>query len=198
MHKLKKYWLLGVLLLPLGYYSYVLAAYSYQRFTVAGSQIYELYSDGTVTIAGPLKSGNNYTGASVTLPTTTTGSNFGKWVPVLNIGAAVTQGTVLVSSNVAGGIAYVNTGAATTALTTVVGVAAESIASGAKGWMVPLGGGYAVVKTTGTVNIGDVLVTTTSSAGYLTGNATPVTGSDIAVAMSVGTSAGGTILAIMK
>lgn len=197
MHKLKKSWLLllAVLALPVAYYSYVLAAYSYQRFTAGGSQIYELYSDGTVTIAGPLKSSNNYTATSVTLPTTVTGSNFAHWVPVTNIGPAVVQGEVLIASNT--GTGYVRSQPGTTALTTVVGVAAEAIASGAKGWMVPRGGGFAIVRTTGTVNIGDTIVSSATAVGYAGGTATPTTGTDFGTAMSAGTAAGGVILAIL-
>lgn len=198
MLKFKKYWLLGILAIPVAYYSYALAAYSYIRHTVAGSQIYELYSDGTVTLAGPLKSGNNYTATSITLPTTTTGSNFAHWLPVTNIGtSALVQGDVVVSSNVSGGVVYVQKAPATTDLTTVVGVAAEAIAAGAKGWMVPRGGGYAVVKTTGTVTIGDTLVSTSSASGYLTGDSTPTSGADVGTALSVGTAAGGTIIALL-
>lgn len=197
MHKLKKYWLLAILAIPVCYYSYALAAYSYQRYTAGGSQIYELYSDGTLTIAGPLKSGNNYTATSVTLPTSTTGSNFSRWVPCYNVGAAVTQGDILIASNT--GTGYISKAPATLDLTSVVGVAAEAIASGAKGWMVPPGGGYVIIHASGTINIGDVLVSSGATAGYAWADTTPTTGADIAVAMQANTSGSGNgILAIMK
>lgn len=195
MHKLKKYWLLAILAIPVCYYSYALAAYSYQRYTAGGNQIYELYSDGTLTIAGPLKSSNNYTATSVTLPTTTTGANFSHWIPVYNVGPAVTQGDVLIASNT--GTGYVRSQPGTSGLTTVVGIAAEAIASGAKGWMCARGGGYAVVHTTGTVNIGDCLVSSATAVGYAGGSATPTTGTDFGTAMSAGTAAGGSVLAVL-
>lgn len=200
MSKMKKSWLLvlGLFALPVAYYSYVLAAYSYQRFTVSGSQIYELYSDGAVTIAGPLKSGNNYTGSSVTLPTTSTGAKFAHWVPVYNpTGSSIAAGTILIASNT--GTGYVQPVPSVLSTTTVVGVAAEAIASVTKGWMIPLGGGYAIVLTSGTVAIGDVLVTTGTSAGRAGPNNTPTSGTDIGVAVSAsGTSTGGSVLAILR
>lgn len=183
---------------------FVVAAFAstyLQRFSVVGVEKYVLYQSGaiqnqsSITTVGPIEMGDNQTAASATLPTTTTGSNFGMWVPAYNVGAAVTQGDVLCSSNT--GTGYVAKCPATTDLTSVVGVAAASIASGANGWMVPRGGGYAVVHTTGTVNIGDCLVSTITASGYLTGDTTPTTGADVATAMSAGTASGGSVLAIM-
>lgn len=174
------------------------------RYTTLGTEVFRIESDGGivaqggVAAVGPWKRGNTTTGTAVTMPTTTTGSNFAGWVPVYNpTGSSIAAGTVLISSDVANGVAYVNSAPATTDLTTIIGVAAEAIAATSKGWMVPRGGGYAVVKTTGTVNIGDTLVSTTSAAGYLTGDATPTTGADVGTALSAGTAAGGSILALL-
>jgi len=175
--------------------SLLYAANYVQRFTVAGSQVWLIDNDGSTMQSGPHKFGNNATATSVTVPTVTTGSNFSTYVPVYNVGAAATQGDVLIASNT--GTGYVAVAPATTDLTSIVGVSAGSIASGAIGWMIPRGGGFAVVKTTGTVSIGDTLVSTSSAAGYLTGDATPTTGADVATAMSAGTAAGGTVLAIL-
>ncbi len=167
-----------------------------QRFTVAGTQVWLIDSDGSTQSAGPTRYGNNALVTSVTMPSILTGSQFAQQVPVYNVGAAVTLGDVLIASNT--GTGYVMAGIASSGATNVVGVAAASIASGAKGWMVPLGGGYAVVHTTGTVAIGDILVTTTSAAAYLATNNSPSAGTTVAKAMSAGTAAGGSTLAIMQ
>jgi len=206
MSRFKKYWNLGIALLFAP--AIVCAVYTYQKFLVDGTEIYELQSDGSLELAGgiqvddyaiidgPVKQGDSGTGASVTLPTTTTGSNFGNWVPVYNVGSAVIQGQLLISSNT--GTAYVMGAPATLDLLNVVGVAAESIASGAKGWMVPRGGGYAVVLASGAVNIGDVLISSGASAGYAWSDVSLTVGSGVARAMSsksAGSGAG--VLAIM-
>lgn len=170
---------------------------SFQRFVVGGVQIYDLRNDGTFILAGPRLSGNSLT--APTLPTTTTGSYFANWVPVYNpTSSAIAAGTVLVSSNVAGGVAYVAPSPATTDLTTVCGVAAEAIAALSKGWMVPRGGGYAVLNATGTVAIGDTLTSTATYAGGAGADSTPTTGADFATAMSAKSGANaGTVLAIL-
>lgn len=206
MRKFKKYWNLGIALLFAP--AIVCAVYTYQRFLVDGTEIYELQSDGSLELAGgiqvddyaiidgPIKQGDSGTGASATLPTTTTGSNFSKWVPVYNVGAAVIRGEILISSNT--GTGYVRGGPATTDLTSVVGVAAEAIASGAKGWMVPRGAGYAIVLASGAVSIGDILVSSASWAGYAGVDNTPTDGAEIARAMSAkSTGSGAGVLAIM-
>lgn len=165
------------------------------RYTSGGSQVFDLRSDGLVTSVAT-KRGGSSTISAVTLPTTTTASNFSQWLPVYNVGsAAAVQGSVLCSSNT--GTGYVQVCPATTGATNVVGVAAEAIATVSNGWMVPRGGGYAVVKTTGTVNIGDLLVSTSSASGYATGNTAPTSGTDFGTAMSAGTAAGGSIVAIL-
>lgn len=169
-----------------------------QSFKVGSSFVWILENTGATMQTGAQKFGNSVTGSAVTMPTTSTASNFSTWLPVYNpTSSSIAAGTVLVSSNVAGGVGYVNVAAATTDLTTVVGVAAEAIAAASKGWMVPRGGGYAVVLTTGTVTIGQVLVTTTSVAGYATGTGTPTTGADFGTALSVGTAAGGSVVALL-
>lgn len=166
-----------------------------QSFKVGGSYVWILESNGATTQTAAQKFGSSVTGSAITMPTTTTGANFSTWVPVYNVGAALTQGDVLIASNT--GTGYVMKQPGTTGLTTVVGAAAEAIASGATGWMIPRGGQYAIVKTTGTVAIGDTLVSTSSAAGYAGGSATPTTGTDFGTAMSAGTAAGGTVLAIL-
>ncbi len=172
------------------------AANYVQRFTVAGTQVWLIDSDGSTQSAGPTRYGNNALVTSVTMPSTLTGSQFAQQVPVYNVGAAVTLGDVLISSNT--GTGYVMIAPALSDQKNVVGVAAASIASGAKGWMVPLGGGYAVIHTTGTVAIGDILVTTITASGYATTNNSPTSGTIVGKAMSAGTASGGSTLAIMQ
>lgn len=87
-------------------------------------------------------------------------------------------------------------GGATNDLTTFLGIAYEATAAGAVGYVITEG--YAVAKTTGTVNRGDTLVTTTAAAGRLTGDSTPTTGADVAVAVSSGVAAGGTAVVYVK
>jgi hypothetical protein len=165
------------------------------RYTSGGAQIFDLRSDGLV-MSIATKRGDNSTVTSITLPTTTTASNYAQWIPVYNVGtAAAVAGDVLCSSNT--GTGYVQVCPATTGATNVVGVAAAAIATVTKGWMVPRGGGYAVVHTTGTVNIGDLLVSTSSASGYATGNTAPTSGTDFGTAMSAGTAAGGSVVAIL-
>lgn len=181
----------------------VFAATYVQRFTVGGTEVWRIDNDGSVdtpssiTLGGPLKFGSEEVATAATLPTTTTGSNFGDWVPVYNVGAAVIQGQLLISSNT--GTAFVAGGPATQDLTNIVGVAAEAIASGAKGWMVPRGGGYAVILGSGTIAIGDILVSSAAAAGYGWSDNTPTAGASIGRAMSTNTSGSGNpILAIME
>ena len=146
---------------------------------------------------GPFAHGDSSTTSSITLPTTTTGASFSHQVPVYNPTAStLPQGTALISSNTGAG--YVNITGTTIDLTGVIGVAAADIAATSKGWMIPVGGGYAIVLTTGTVAVGDVLVTSGTVAGRLGTDNTPTTGAEVAVAMTAGVAAGSSILAIMK
>lgn len=139
--------------------------------------------------------GDSAVDANITLPSSSA-SVYAHMVPVYNpTGSSIALGTPLISSTTGAG--YINSAAATTDLTTIVGVAGYAIAGTSRGWMIPRGGGYAVVRTTGTVTIGMNLVSTTSAAGYLTGTSAPTTGADVATAMTTGTAAGGTVLAIM-
>jgi hypothetical protein len=168
---------------------------SVQRYTVSNAQVYELRSDGGEYLAGGLYFGND--DVLPTLPTKTTAQKFALKVPVYNVGAtALTLGDLLISS--ATGTGYVQISTATNGLTSIVGVAAASIASGAKGWMIPLGGGFGVVKTTGTINIGDLLVSTSTANGRCGASASPATGSIVGRAMSSGTAAGDSVIAIMR
>lgn len=160
-------------------------------------QAFRLQSDGSVaklTLDGPFLTGDSDT--SPTLPTADTASYFADWRPVYNpLGSSIAKGTVLTSSNT--GIGYVRPSAATGDLTGVLGVAAEDISALSKGWMVPRGGNYASMLTTGTVAIGDVLVTTGSAIGRVWTDNTPTTGADVAIALEAGTASGDLIAVLM-
>lgn len=117
---------------------------------------------------------------------------FGVDIPFHNIGAALAQGDVVVASNT--GTGYVMKSPATIDLTSVVGVAQGTIASGAVGYIRVAG--LAIVKSTGTVAIGDALVSTGTAGGYVGADTTPTTGAKIGVALEAGSN-DDTVLAIL-
>lgn len=198
----KKTWLAGFAVVAIAI-SYLYAATYQQRFVLRGTEVWRVDDDGSlennssITTVGPIKYGNSETGSSTTLPTNSTASQFSNWVPVYNpTGSSIPVGTVLIASNT--GIGYVNSAAATIDITGIVGIAAEAISATSNGWMIPRGGGYAVALTTGTIAIGDVLVTSGTVAGRLGVDNTPTTGADVAIAMEAGDAAGDSIVVIMR
>lgn len=143
-------------------------------------------------------------GVSGTRPSTTAGAYPGLTVPIYNgYSAAMAEGDVIIASVTATTSGYGSEGALT-ATTTVLGVAAEAIAVGAIGSMRV--GGYAIVKTTGAVAIGDLLVSSAGVAGVgavgYAGKLAPGTsdliGCVLGKAMSVGTAAGGNTLILLS
>lgn len=135
-----------------------------------------------------LYDGDFYLGGKGSTPSTTAGEYPGLKVQLKNDGAtAWAQGTLVIADADCAGCG--KAGTATTDLTSWIGIAEEAVAAGAVGYVTVAG--YALALTTGTVNRGDTLVSTTSAAGYLTGDSTPTTGADVGVALSSGTSAGG-------
>lgn len=188
MKKLLKW--MGALALIIGVYAIVHAATlgTVERFTSNGTQIWVLKSDGSSAQTGSQKFGSD----SVTpaLPTAANGDKFGIKVPVYNVGASATaQGTLLCSSNT--GTGYV-AACVSSDQKTVFGTADDVIASGGYGYASVAG--YALVLTTGTVAIGDVIVSTVASSGYGAANNSPTSGTDLGIAMSAGTAAGGLTL----
>lgn len=133
--------------------------------------------------------GDLYFGDVGTAPSTSAGGYYGVKVPCYNVGPAITAGMVVVSSNT--GTGYCRSSEASGS-TSVIGVAEGAIASGAVGYITVAG--YATVLTTGTVAIGSVVVSSASAVGYGGGTTTPTTGTDLGVAMSAGTAAGGLTL----
>ncbi len=147
-----------------------------------------------------LYDGDIVLGGSGSQPSTTSGAYPGYQVPFYNAsGGTLTEGDVVIASVTAtSGTGYMTT---TTALatTTVMGICAGSVANGAIGWMKIAG--WAIAKTTGTVNVGDLLVTTNTVAGRLGRIAPAATveeGAVVAKAAEVGTAAGDTILVLLN
>lgn len=138
-------------------------------------------------------------GVSGSRPSTTAGAYPGLAVPIYNAsGSAWTEGDVIIASRTSTTSGY---GSLTTVVATssVLGVAAESIANGAVGLMRV--DGYALVHTTGTVLIGDIVVSS-ATAGYAGKIVDPSSftayGVAIGKAMSVGTAAGGSTLVLLS
>lgn len=185
--KSNKSWLLAALVLAISVLGVLKADFTSNTTNV-----------NTLELSGPYVSGDSQITASVTLPTITTAQNFSHWVPVLNVGAAVTLGDVLMSSYTTTGSMNVTISTGLN-LTNVLGVAAESIASGAKGWMIPRGAGYAVVHATGVINAGQLIASTGTASGYVGGFTNGALSSlDFGTAISSNTNpAGGSIIAIL-
>ncbi len=129
------------------------------------------------------------------LQSSTTQGVYGLKIPLKNCGTSTwVPGNLIVANNTAPGCAA--KAGATTDLTTWVGIADGTVLAGDRGYVVNKG--YAVALTTGTVNIGQTLVSTSSAAGFLTGNATPTTGADVGIALSTGVAAGGSTLILLR
>jgi hypothetical protein len=123
-------------------------------------------------------------------PSTTAGEYPGYKVQIKNCGtAAWVQGSLVTVNDDAAGCGQ--TSPATGDLTDWVGISEGAVAVGSVGYITV--GGYALALTSGTVNRGDVVISTTV-AGYLGADTTPTTGADVGVALSSGTAAGGLTL----
>lgn len=177
------------------------AATYLHRLTVGGVEKWRINNDGSTVQQGysvqngPARFGDTDTVANITLPTTSNGANFANQLPVYNpTSSSIAAGSLLIASTT--GTGYVNISPATADLTSIVGVAASAIAATSYGWMVPRGGGYAIVLTTGTVSVGDALVSSGPTAGYAGIDVTPTTGADFGIAMTA-TSGNSSVLAIL-
>lgn len=94
-------------------------------------------------------------------PSASVGGYAGVKVPIKYTGA-VTVGDLICSSNVATGNGL---RCPSTSISTIIGVADSTYAAGSVGWMTV--GGYALVHATGTINIGDLLISSgTITPGY--------------------------------
>lgn len=153
----------------------------------------------TVSTLGNVQNANNVTAGAATAPSATFYP--GIKVPFYNAGVAVVQGSVIIASGSINSTGYGST-AAVLATTTVMGVSDGAYAANAIGYMTIKG--YALVLTTGTVMVGNILVSTHPGgaaglpgyAGATTG--TQVVGTKIGKALQAGTAAGGLTLAIIE
>lgn len=182
---------------------------SFQRYTVGGTEIYELDKEGDLEIQGDFQADQLTSSeglklgdapSSPTLPVVGTADDFSVKVPFYNqSGSTLALGSVILTTSgtvTSNGLA--GTAAAVLATTTVMGVLDASCTSGAVCFMSV--SGFAAVLTTGTVKIGDILVSTSGSngagaagyAGVTTG--TQVVGTVIGKALEVGTSSGDLIM----
>jgi len=178
------------------------AATYLHRLTVGGVEKWRINNDGSTfqtgysVQEGPARFGDTDTLANITLPTTTTGNDFSNQLPVYNpTASSIAAGSLLVASGTGSG--YINIAPATADLTSIVGVSVSAISATSMGWMVPRGGGYAVVLTTGAIAVGDALVSSGTAAGYAGRDTTPTTGADFGTAMTAVTSGPGSVLAIL-
>lgn len=139
-------------------------------------------------------------GDSGTTPSTSSGAYPGLLVPFYNAsGTTIVEGNILIASTTATSLTGAMTIGTALATTTVMGIAAETVASGAVGKMRV--DGWAIVLTTGVVNIGDLIVTTNTVRGYagrLSPGTSELVGDYIGKAAQVGTPAGGYTLVILE
>lgn len=182
--KIKKLWLITGLITSFAIFG-----------TVKAANIENVTNTKALELDGALYFGDSQDVKYVTMPTASTADKFAIKVPFYNGSPNSTAvGTVILSSTTATSNIY-GTYAAILATTTVLGVSDGVYASGTKGWMTILG--YCRVLTTGTVNVGDILVSTAGTngagaAGYAgTTTGTQVVGTAIGKAVSPGTAAGG-------
>jgi len=152
----------------------------FRRDVVRGSMVHVLENDGTTTKTGASKFGSDET--TPVIPSTTNAANFGIKIPFYNAsGAATAQGTIIIASATTNN-AFYGSYAAVLATTSVLGVCDGVYANGVVGWMTV--SGYALVLTTGTVAMGNVIVTTGTIAGYGGATAAPTSGTDVGVAVA--------------
>lgn len=155
--------------------------------TLTDSASYDALTIDSTSGGLSIYNGNVSLGTSDTQPSTTSGAYPGVSVPIYNAsGSSWSAGEVIIASATATTSGY-GSSAAILATTTVLGVAAETIANGAVGLMKV--SGYAIIKSTGYLRIGNIVVTsnTVSGQGYagLT-TGTQVVGTEIGTIMSDG------------
>jgi hypothetical protein len=177
-----------------------------------GSQIFvgpqaQIYSDTTNNInfvdgasPGPMTlkqvnmNGYLMSTASVTIV------NQGYGYEQFTLGGLLTSavGSVLVATSPANGssLATVQVASGTIDQINAIGISLTVTAPGAV--VTAATSGFAWALTTGTVNPGQVLVTTPTAYGYLSVNANSVWGADIATALSTGTPTGGLTLVKLR
>lgn len=212
MRKLVKSWYLLVLLL--GAPAILFATYTFQRYTVSDTEIYELLSDGSLQLAGELSavdasisddlsvagtltiSGDDLQWGSATVAgstATTSGTSQGDLrTAYLSGDTAAVEGSLLIATTaVAGQGVSVAVSLASNDQTNWVGTAAAATSTGSV--VNYYSDGWVLARTTGTVVAGDVLVSSAGARGYLGVDVTPTTGADVGVALGGGVAAGGLV-----
>lgn len=162
--KFKKIWTLGLFALAIVGITYAASGDIWSlrgKFTSALKVLDVIRLTNTASPDLILYNGDFVAGNSLTTPAITDGGHGGLVVYLTNAsGGSVTQGTVVVPKNGAAGSFTTTTVIGTT---TVLGIADETIANAATGRIKVAG--LAVVNTTYTVTVGDLLVST-GPAGY--------------------------------
>lgn len=127
------------------------------------------------------------------VPTTSDGGHGGFIVYLKNVsGGSVSQGDVVISSvGVNGGFALPNSAGDSK----VIGVADETIANNSVGRVAV--GGLSVVKTTHTVAVGDILISTAAPAGRASSKTSPTAGTVLGKAITSGAAAGDTVVVLL-
>ena len=188
---MKKYLKFGLasLILPLFVAIFVFAGTTnLDKLELAG----DLDVTGTVTITNQLRPQQQIQhGVGVVASTSVTRGEFFSFYLAGTVDSQI--GHLLIATTpVSGQGISVMVAPATINLTSWVGVAANGVSTGSV--VNVFTGGTAVVFTTGTVNAGDVLVSSGVVVGYCGADNTPLTGADVGVALANGTAAGGTTL----
>lgn len=165
-----------------------------ERYTVTGSEMYCLDQSGNITSSGTFANVGGYKMGS-TPPTTATSPTQSIRIPFNNAsGATMAAGAVVIAAS-STSVRAPGTFLAVLSTTAWIGINESSLAAAATGYMAV--GGYAAVLTTGTVNYGDILVSTDTVAGYagaIAGGAGVLEGTVIGKAMTAGTATGGLTL----
>lgn len=129
---------------------------------------------------------------------TTTQNSVGQTIACYLYGAtpAVEGSLIVAAAPVTGQGMGCQVGAATSGLLTGIGFAKAAASTGSV--VNVYYDGFVLVRTTGTVNPGDLLVSTVAAAGYMATIAAPTSGTDMAVAQATGTVGGGLTLARIR
>jgi hypothetical protein len=125
-----------------------------------------------------------------------TSSYYGYQIPFFNSSGATLNAGDIVLAKASGTSTAYGTKSAVLSTTTVMGINVTSLASNATGFIMIAG--YAVVNTTGTVSIGDMIVTTDTVSGYGGKKTSPNAGEIVGIAVSVGTASGGSTLVKLR
>lgn len=133
-------------------------------------------------------------------PSISVGGYYGVKIPITNGSAAASASGMVVVSSVSNTSAVQGSFANITATTSILGIVDGTYSSGQAMYMTV--SGYAAVLTTGTVKIGDLLVSSAPASGALgragAATGTVVVGTVIGKALTAGVASGDTVLALIS